>query len=302
MLSPWTLLILALCTLLNLHLASSKPTRARPRPPPEKLTELRAHRALRPLRTLNRTSLSSRTTQEEKEVQYSTNWAGAVLDPLPNSTYAFVSATITVPTPTPTSSSDSDSDSDSASTYQAASAWLGIDGATYATAILQTGIDIYVIDGEGYTDAWYEWYPDFARYFDEFAVLPGDVLVASVNASFTPDANGRSGGADHGVCIMENLTSGESVTTTVSAPKSTATLAGLNAEWVVEDYSSGGEAVPFVGFGEVRFEGCAAGLGDGREVGLDGEQMEVYELVLGGVVAAGVEVGGDGVVVTREGV
>ncbi|KAJ5906726.1 uncharacterized protein N7473_003642 [Penicillium subrubescens] len=115
----------------------------------------------------------------------SSNWAGAVLG-----------ATITVPTPTPTGNSTS---------YQAASAWVGVDGATYITAILLND---------------YEWYPNFVLYYDEFAVNPGDVLVASVNVT----------SPKRGICIVENRTSGQSVTTIISAPKSTATLQGVNAE------------------------------------------------------------------------
>jgi hypothetical protein len=40
-----------------------------------------------------------------------------------------------------------------------------------------------VVDGEPYTDAWYEWYPNFAMYYDEFVVNPGDVLVVSVSVT-----------------------------------------------------------------------------------------------------------------------
>ncbi|OKP00966.1 hypothetical protein PENSUB_7547 [Penicillium subrubescens] len=66
----------------------------------------------------------------------------------------------------------------------------------------------------------YEWYPNFVLYYDEFAVNPGDVLVASVNVT----------SPKRGICIVENRTSGQSVTTIISAPKSTATLQGVNAE------------------------------------------------------------------------
>lgn len=81
-------------------------------------------------------------------VEYSENWAGAVII---SSDITSVTAEITVPS---VSSSDSSSSSE-----QCASAWVGIDGDTCETAILQTGIDFCVEDGESYYDAWYEWYP-----------------------------------------------------------------------------------------------------------------------------------------------
>lgn len=209
----------------------------------------------------------------------SSNWAGAVRESPPASAmYTYVAATITVPTPTPTGNSTAN---------QAASAWVGIDGATYTSAILQTGVDFYVIDGAPYTDAWYEWYPDFAHYYDDFAVNPGDVLVASVNATST----------SRGVCIVENQTSGQSVTTTVSAPKGTATLQGVNVEWVVEDFQSGDRLVPFAGFDRVQFGSCGAQAA-GIEYGL--ENATVYELMQDGEMLAHVQVVNTSeVVVTR---
>jgi hypothetical protein len=71
------------------------------------------------------------------------NWGGAILQ---GSGYSAASATVNVPT--------GGGGSDAAGT-----AWVGIDGDTCDTAILQTGIDWY---GDGTYDAWYEWYPDFS--------------------------------------------------------------------------------------------------------------------------------------------
>ncbi|KAF4500527.1 glycosyl hydrolase family 43 [Fusarium agapanthi] len=55
----------------------------------------------------------------------------------------------------------------------AASAWVGIDGDTCQTAILQTGISFYA---DGSFDAWYEWIPD------NYTVV--DSLVATIPYSF----------------------------------------------------------------------------------------------------------------------
>ncbi|GFF38188.1 aspergillopepsin-2 [Aspergillus udagawae] len=202
---------------------------------------------------------------------YSTNWAGAVIsNSTPSATFSYVSATITIPTATATGDMS----------YQAASAWVGIDGATYTTAILQTGVDFYILNGKAYADPWYEWYPNFAMYYDELLVNPGDVIVAAVNVT----------ASNRGVCVIENLTTGESATKSVSAPKSTATIKGLNAEWIVEDFQSNGAAVPFVGFDAVEFTGCVAEAA-GVEFGV--VNATVYDLVQDDTLLATARVMGD---------
>ncbi|KAL2833177.1 peptidase A4 family-domain-containing protein [Aspergillus pseudoustus] len=215
------------------------------------------------------------TPSAENERKYSANWAGAVLEsPPPNATYTYICATITVPTPSPTPADDGVD-----TMFQAASAWVGIDGATYTSAILQTGISMNVINGVVSIDAWYEWYPDWATYYDDedFAIQPGDILVASVNVT----------ASNRGICAMENLSTGQSASATAKARRSSATLAGANAEWVVESHPSEGGTVPFVGFGEVAFQGCTAASSRGESVGL--ANATVYEMVIDDVVVASVE-------------
>ncbi len=87
-------------------------------------------------------------------VEYSSNWAGAVLTAPPSgTTFNAVSGQFTVPTPKLPSSSAS-------GTY-AASVWVGIDGDTYQNSILQAGIDVTITkSGSKSTisyDSWYEW-------------------------------------------------------------------------------------------------------------------------------------------------
>ena len=78
-------------------------------------------------------------TKEDATVQ--SNWGGAILE---GSGFTAASATVSVP-------------EGGGGASAAGSAWVGIDGATCQTAILQTGIDWY---GDGTFDAWYEWYPE----------------------------------------------------------------------------------------------------------------------------------------------
>lgn len=204
-------------------------------------------------------------------VQYSNNWAGVVRDQPPASaTYSAVSATFTVPDPTAT---------DNSRDMQAASVWVGIDGDTYAKAILQTGVDSYIQNGETFFDAWYEWYPSSAENFD-MNLSAGDVIVAMV----------KSSSPSEGVAIIENKSSGKSVTKTLSAPSSDATLGGQNAEWIVEDFNTGSSQVPFANFGTVTFTGAQAKTENG-DYGVN--NAEVLDIQQNGKLLADVNIESD---------
>lgn len=119
-----------------------------------RLTHVRRDRAAkRALERLTKPKIASTiqdtTSNNDSQVEYSSNWAGAVLI---GSGYTSVVGTITVPTPEVPSGGDS-------SEEYCASAWVGIDGDTCQTAILQTGVDFCVQDGSISFDTWYEWYP-----------------------------------------------------------------------------------------------------------------------------------------------
>ncbi|KAL3964760.1 hypothetical protein ACCO45_001764 [Purpureocillium lilacinum] len=158
---------------------------------------------------------------------YSSNWAGAVQI---GKGFNKVVGTITVPEV----SGDADA---------AASAWVGIDGDTCQTAILQTGVSFY---GDGSFDAWYEWIPDYSHSFANFGISAGDQIRMTVDASSKTT----------GVAILENLTTGKKVSHTFTSTPST--LCETNAEWIVEDFESGGSLVPFANFGTVTFTDASA--------------------------------------------
>ncbi|OJJ51790.1 hypothetical protein ASPZODRAFT_467228 [Penicilliopsis zonata CBS 506.65] len=195
-------------------------------------------------------------------VEYSKNWAGAVREKPPSAaaTYTAVTATFTVPEPT-AAAGDS-------SSYQAASAWVGIDGDTYSNAILQTGVDFYIYEGEKYYDAWYEWYPDYAYDFSSLGIQAGDEIVAIVQAT----------SASQGVAVIENRSSGVKATQTLSASAATATLGGQNAEWILEDFESNGTQVALADFNSVVFTGAVASTADGKTYGVsDATILEIKQ-------------------------
>lgn len=207
-----------------------------------------------------------------KQVEYSSNWAGAVLI---GSGYTSVTAEFVVPTPSAPSGGSS-------GTQYCASAWVGLDGDTCTSAILQTGVDFCVQGGQPLFDAWYEWYPDYAYNFNGISISAGDTIRVTV------DASSKSGGT----ATVENVSSGQTVTHTFSGES--AQLCETNAEWIVEDFSEGYSLVPFADFGTVTFTGASASTG-GSSVGPSGATL--IDIEQNGQVLTDVSVSGNQVVV-----
>ncbi|KAF8861794.1 hypothetical protein BDZ45DRAFT_703286 [Acephala macrosclerotiorum] len=201
-----------------------------------------------------KTEASSASSSSSSSIEYSENWSGmAITSPPTGQTFNAVSGKFTVPTPSAPSGVDS-TDGE-----YAASAWVGIDGNTYSTAILQTGVDFTVTtSGEVSYDAWYEWYPDYAYDFD-LTISAGDVIAMYVNATTTTS----------GSATIENLTTGQTVTKDLT---STSALGGENAEWIVEDFEEGDSLIAFADFGSVTFTECVAATSSSSE-GVDSAQV-----------------------------
>ncbi|PYH88607.1 hypothetical protein BO71DRAFT_365053 [Aspergillus ellipticus CBS 707.79] len=217
-----------------------------------------SNKGSRPLQSVDKPT----TVKNQTNVEYSSNWSGAVLvnPPSAEATYTAVTGTFTVPEPTGSSGSS-----------QAASAWVGIDGDTYGNAILQTGVDFTVEGGEASFDAWYEWYPDYAYDFSDIDISAGDEIVAIV----------ESYSSTSGIAIIENKSTGQKVSKEIS---SSSALGGINAEWIVEDFEEDGELVNLVDFGTVVFSGAVAEAAGGESVGLDGATIIEIEDDSGEVV------------------
>jgi len=195
--------------------------------------------------------------------EYSSNWAGVVLNS-PKGTYKSVTATFVVPTPKAPSGGSS-------GTEYSASAWVGIDGDTCGTAILQTGVDFNVQNGKVSYDAWYEWYPDYAYDFSGIPISAGNTIQLTVTATST-----KAGSA-----VIKNLSTGKSVTKSLT---STAALCQQDAEWIVEDFEEGSSLVPFANFGTVTFSSASAGLNAGGSVGPSGSGSNLIDIKQGSTV------------------
>ncbi|KAI1317668.1 peptidase A4 family-domain-containing protein [Xylariaceae sp. FL0255] len=167
----------------------------------------------------------------EPNNEYTENWAGAVLV---GTGYTTVSGTIVVPEPTvPPGGSNSGK-------YSAA-AWVGIDGSTCQTAILQTGIDMNLEAGAVSYTTWYEWYPDYSYDFTGFGISAGDTVAMSVATTSKTS----------GTVTIENHTTGQTVSHDFE--NQSGQLCQTNAEWIVEDFQQGNSLVPFVDFNSVTF-------------------------------------------------
>jgi len=195
------------------------------------------------------------------EVQYDSNWVGAVQI---GSGITEVTGTFTNPSVTGGSGSES---------YGAAT-WVGIDGDTCQSAILQTGVSGVVQDGEPQYAAWYEWYPNYSYTFEGFEVNPGDSITATVVS--TSDVSGTA--------KIVNHSTGRSVTHTFSNQGEYGSLCNTNAEWIVEDFESGDSQIAFADFGTVTFTGASYKQG-GSTYGTSGSTIIDIKNSEGEVVA-----------------
>ncbi|KAJ5615883.1 hypothetical protein N7537_000997 [Penicillium hordei] len=210
----------------------------------------RANHTGRPASKLDTLELASPGGTSDTE--YSTNWSGAVLH---GTGYTSVTGEFTVPKPKlPSGTSPSEK--------TCASAWVGIDGDTCNSAILQTGVNFCIQGDEVSYGAWYEWYPDFTYDFSDFQISTGDVIKLTVTAT----------SKNSGSAVVDNVTTGKSVTHKFAGVDHDGDLCETNAEWIVEDFMTGGKLVPLTDFGTVTFSKAEA-ISGGKTVGPSGATL-----------------------------
>ncbi|KAL5114228.1 hypothetical protein ACEQ8H_007880 [Pleosporales sp. CAS-2024a] len=182
----------------------------------------------------------------EKQVSWSNNWAGVVLDPPSSGYYTSVTGRFTVPIPKHVGKASD----------QFSNAWVGIDGdASCAGGPLQAGVN-FIINKHGVVsyEAWVELYPHPSVLLDNFDVRAGHVIQVDIAA--------RS--AIAGTATITNLNTKKSVSRTLTIAKDYP-LCRTSAEWIVEDYHIPGYGayVPFNNFGNVTFTSASAQLNTG---------------------------------------
>ncbi|KAI1792535.1 aspergillopepsin [Ganoderma leucocontextum] len=187
-------------------------------------------------------------------VVYSTNWAGALLSEK-KATYNGVTGTFVIPTPTVPSGGSG--------VYRGA-AWVGIDGVTCGTTLLQTGID-FAVNGSRVTYfAWYHWYPADAYDFSGITFQPGDTVTLTVAAM----------SKTNGTVSIKNHRTGKRVLHNFSGQPS---LCKYDAEWVIEDLGNS-TLSPFANFGKVTFTDATAHTLSGKTVGpANAQQIDILK-------------------------
>lgn len=231
-----------------------------------------------------RNGISRANQRIQEDTSESTNWSGAVLV---STGYTAVSGSVVVPTPSLPSGADD-------STQYCGSAWVGIDGDTCSSAILQTGFDFCIQGSDVTYDAWYEWLPADAYDFSGISISAGDTIEMSVVATSTSS----------GTATITNKSNGQSVTHTFDSGTTGADLCEENAEWIVEDFteisSSGQESLaPFPAFDTITFTDATA-TQDGSSVGPSG--ADTIDLVNdNNQIITTASVSGSSVVVTYQG-
>ncbi|CAG8930271.1 unnamed protein product [Penicillium salamii] len=178
--------------------------------------------------------------------QYSINWAGAYLN---GTGYKSVTGQFEAPTV------KFPPHADPRFTY-CGSVWVGIDGATCNSAILQTGIDYCVNSTAVVYAAWFEWFPDRSHNFKNFSISAGDIIKVSVGATSLTT----------GSAVVENLSNGEIVSHEFKKGEGVG-LCEENAEWIVEDFTAGDSLMPFADFGNITISNAHAITADGKVFG-----------------------------------
>ncbi|EKM56987.1 uncharacterized protein PHACADRAFT_91184 [Phanerochaete carnosa HHB-10118-sp] len=130
---------------------------------------------------------------------------------------------------------------------------VGIDGVSCQNAILQTGIDTTIQNGQVTYDAWWEWFPFAAADFpaEDISVSAGDILTVSVTATSATSGTAEIINQSTAMAVVEDIAT------------SPIALCMSDAEWIVEDFSVGGTLVPLANFGTVTFTGASAGTPSG---------------------------------------
>lgn len=177
---------------------------------------------------------------EVVEAQASSNWGGAVIV---TTGVTSVTGTFTVPQPKVPSGGSS-------STEYCGAAWVGIDGDTCQSGLIQTGVFWCVQNGAYSYEAWYEYIPQASIAYSGISVTAGNQIQVTVTK--TSSTGGKT--------TLKNVSTGQSASHTFTNQAS-GTLCGENAEWIVEDFEEGSSLVPFANFGTVTFTGSSAVAG-----------------------------------------
>lgn len=196
-----------------------------------------------------------RKTRRTNPTANSANWCGSVNNAPTGKSIKLIHGTFQHPTCTQRSG---------VTTYpQAAANWVGIDGDTWTSALLQSGTVCKVDNSSGIVrhEAWWQWVPSAAFTISSMPVAPDDWFEITIDTSSTTAAE----------ITLTNLSQAHTYTITLSNGP---TLARKNADWVVERPYYGSTLAGFVSFTDVWFDEAYATLTTGgTNVGILGAKQ-----------------------------
>ncbi|CEJ81452.1 hypothetical protein VHEMI01574 [[Torrubiella] hemipterigena] len=141
--------------------------------------------------------------------------------------------------------------------------WVGIDGAgDCQTGILQAGTSGDIQNGYVNTQFWYEFWPDYPVFVNDFPVSPGHEVYVKVTAS-----DSRTG-----TVYLQNKSTGKQRTIPMSM-QSQGNLCFSTAEFIAEDPHTSTQWWPLARFDGTTMTGCKGTTFDGQGFGLDGANV-----------------------------
>lgn len=141
--------------------------------------------------------------------------------------------------------------------------WVGLDGSG-SKEVLQCGVAQQIKpDGKVLCYPWYEWYVEsapsdapvyiHAQKIDAFTCEVHDTICGA--AEYFTGADGKK----RGRLTLANVTNGGHFSIELDPPTDTVTMAGVSAEWVVEDYNGGyAENHSLAFFTPIQFTQCSS--------------------------------------------
>ncbi|OIW24719.1 concanavalin A-like lectin/glucanase [Coniochaeta ligniaria NRRL 30616] len=194
-----------------------------------------------------------RRAKRTNPTYYSSNWCGAVQHSVSTNKITSVHAYFQVPTlsqrPGVTSFP------------QYVATWVGIDGATWGSALLQSGVTSQLSSTGVQTNwAWLEWIPDAAYNIPSFPVATGDWIEVTVSASSSTAGSISISNLDQSTNYLIPLTNGTP-------------LGRVDADWIVEDPATSGGPAPLARFSDTWFEDCTVSTANGTSKYVDAATM-----------------------------
>ncbi|KAB5549536.1 concanavalin A-like lectin/glucanase domain-containing protein [Coniochaeta sp. 2T2.1] len=199
----------------------------------------------------HRSSSGSSEIDKRAPISYSSGWCGISKRGPSNDPIKTVVGSFTAPNLR-----------DRTGTYpQFGAAWVGIDGASCQSTLVQAGVTTILNSNGGQSaSAWFEWVPNASYTIPKFPVKAGDWLMVNVTALTKNSAQISITNYDRDYAMTVTVTGGT-------------TLCQADADWIVEDFTSGGKPVPFARFDDIWFEDARATTASGGTFGLDNAAM-----------------------------